>query len=76
MSEGYSRVMRPTSGKASPREDSFREIKKLIDEGYERFWSKPHRIHMRPISADHGTFSFGSQSRKEDKDDEFNGLTH
>tara|TARA_Y100000310_G_scaffold302975_1_gene340868 strand:+ start:2862 stop:3095 length:234 start_codon:yes stop_codon:yes gene_type:complete len=74
MSEGYSRVMRSASGKSIPREDSFRELKKMVDEGYERFWNMPHRRHLRPQSPDHGSFLFsgsedyGHREREEECD--------
>jgi len=72
MSEGYSRVMKSASGRPAPKEDSFRELKRLIDEGYEHFWSKTHRTHLRPINPDHGVFAFGSgyEEREREKKEE------
>jgi len=33
---------------------SFTQIKKDIDKGYEYFWSKPHRKHLKPECANFG----------------------
>ena len=75
MREGHSASMKSVIGVKNKNKESFRELKKMVDEGYERFWSKPHRIKMRPISPSFGyieTKDFGS---KEEKKDELNDLT-
>lgn len=48
---------------------SFTEIKKLIDEGYERFWDAPHRKALKPKNANFGSLTFGKgKDFKEDID--------
>ena len=76
MGEGYSRAMKSTSGKKNKDNESFRELKKMVDAGYERFWSEPHRIKMRPQSPAFGFIETRDYSIiNEDEDSEFNDLT-
>ena len=53
---------------------SFTEIKKLVDEGYERFWDAPHRKALKPKNCNFGAFSFGKQDSSNHYDD-FDDLT-
>ena len=71
MSEGYSRVMKSASGKPAPKEDSFRELKEMVDKGYERFWDNPRRRMLKPRSPDFGCFDFPqTPASKEDGSDD------
>jgi len=47
------------------REESFSELKKLIDEGYERFWNAPHRRKLKPHKVAFGYFDFSGDAREE-----------
>ena len=48
---------------------SFTEIKKLVDEGYEYFWSKPHRKMFRPSNPSFGYIDIQDHQKKESKED-------
>jgi len=43
---------------------SFTELKKLVDEGYEYFWSKPHRKMFRPESPSFGYMDIQDHEKK------------
>lgn len=45
--------------------ESFSELKKLIDEGYERFWDAPHRRKMKPGKVSFGYFDFSGDAKDE-----------
>ena len=61
-----------SSSKIKKRE-SFAELKRLIDEGYEYFWSQPHRIKYRPQKIPFGYLDFSCDG--EDDREVSSGLT-
>jgi len=70
--------MKSVSGKPPPRDDSFRKLKEMVEEGYERFWQKPHRRMFKPNSPDFGCFDFSPTSQDMDepeRGDDFDSLT-
>ena len=75
MGEGRAGAVKSIARKRDKNKESFRELKKMVDEGYERFWSKPHRIKMRPMSPSFGYIETRDFRSDEDKQDEFNDLT-
>jgi len=53
------------SSRSKKRGDTFADIKKAIDEGYERFWSAPHRIKLRPQCVPFGYLDFSGEGQDE-----------
>jgi hypothetical protein len=56
------------TSKPKRRSESFAELKKAVDEGYERFWSKPHRIKLRPQVIPFGYLDFSGDGEDEKRD--------
>lgn len=55
--------------KNNNKNESFEDLKKLIDEGYERFWAAPHRRGLRPDKFNFGYIDFSNP--REITEDEF-----
>ena len=61
------------SSNKKKKSESFAELKRLIDEGYEYFWSQPHRIKLRPQKIPFGSLDFSGDG--EDSREVSSGLT-
>ena len=61
--------------KNNNKSESFEELKKLIDEGYERFWDVPHRRGLRPEKSAFGFIDFSKPKNNYEEEDDFDYLT-
>lgn len=70
----HSKLPDSVKKKNNNNSESFEELKRLIDEGYERFWDAPHRRGQRPDKFNFGFLDF-SKPKKNYEEDEFDDLT-